>query len=202
VPSSPRPGRRPPRIVAGRLRGRPLDVPPGHGDAVRPTTDRAREAVFNVLVHRFGGDGRFSLSGATVLDAFAGTGALGLEALSRGAGHAVFLERDPGLVRALTARAAAWGVADETTVLRADATRPPQRPPTLAPATLVFLDPPYGRDLAAPALSGLADAGWLAPGALCVVESDQTDALDAPDGFDLMDDRTQGRARLRILRRT
>jgi 16S rRNA (guanine966-N2)-methyltransferase len=187
------------RIVAGRLRGRTLAVP--SGDAVRPTSDRAREALFNVLIHRCGRDGRFSLVGATVLDAFAGTGALGLEALSRGARHAVFLDRDAGTVRDLAVRVTDWGVAEETTVLRADTTRPPARSDGVAPASLVFLDPPYGMGLPGPALMALVEAGWLAPGALCVVETDRGEALPVPDGFDLIDDRVQGRARLRILRR-
>ena len=189
------------RIGAGRLRGRTFGVPSSSGDAVRPTSDRAREALFNVLIHRCGADGRFSLAGATVLDAFAGTGALGLEALSRGAGHVVFLDSDAGVVRDLTARVADWGVADATTVLRADATRPPARPDGVVPASLVFLDPPYGMDLPGPALMALVATGWVAPGALCVIETDTDDPLPARPGFDLIDDRAQGRARLRILRR-
>ncbi|MBB4266067.1 16S rRNA (guanine(966)-N(2))-methyltransferase RsmD [Roseospira visakhapatnamensis] len=184
------------RITAGRLRGKRLEAPPGQ--AVRPTSDRAREALFNVLVHRFQGNGRFTLVGARVLDACAGTGALGLEALSRGAAHVTFLDRDPAQVGALQELARAWGIAAETTVSRADVTRPPPAP---APCALVLMDPPYGQDLAKPALVALDRAGWIAPDALCVVETDRHDPLEPPAGFTLADDRAQGRARLRILRR-
>lgn len=184
------------RITTGRLRGKRLEAPPGL--TVRPTSDRAREALFNVLVHRFQGDGRFTLTGARVLDACAGTGALGLEALSRGTAHVTFLERDPALARRLRALTRDWGVAAETTVLRADVTRPP---PASAPCSLILMDPPYGQGIPTPALAALNAAGWIAPGALCVVETDRPDPLAPPPGFALVDDRTQGRARLRILRR-
>ncbi len=184
------------RITTGRLRGKRLEAPPGLN--VRPTSDRAREALFNVLVHRFQGDGRFTLVGARVLDACAGTGALGLEALSRGAAHVTFLERDPALARRLQGLARDWGVAVETTVLRADVSRPP---PASAPCSLILMDPPYGQGIPTPALAALDAAGWIAPGALCVVETDRPDPLAPPPGFTLADDRTQGRARLRILRR-
>ncbi|MQX36160.1 RsmD family RNA methyltransferase [Roseospira navarrensis] len=185
------------RIVSGTLRGRRLEAPPGR--AVRPTSERARAALFDVLTHRFQADGRFVLAGAPVLDAFAGTGALGLEALSRGAGHVTFLERDAALVRALSDRAAAWGVAAAVTVRRADATRPPARPAGRDPCTLLLLDPPYGQALAAPTLAALAAAGWVAPGALCVVETGCDEPLDPPAGFALADTRDHGRARVRVL---
>ncbi|MBB4287317.1 RsmD family RNA methyltransferase [Roseospira goensis] len=187
------------RITSGDLRGRRLEAPPGH--AVRPTSERARAALFDVLVHRFQGDGRFALAGATVLDACAGTGALGFEALSRGAAEVVFLERDAALTRALTRRARDWGVAGAVHVLTGDVTRPPARPADRAPPTLVLLDPPYGAGLAGPALAALDAAGWLAPGALCVVETARTEPFDAPPGFAPCDDRSHGRVRLRILRR-
>jgi len=184
------------RITTGRLRGKRLEAPPGQ--AVRPTSDRAREALFNVLIHRFQGDGRFALVGAKVLDACAGTGALGLEALSRGAAHVTFLERDPGLARRLQALTRDWGVAAETTVLRADVTRPPRAP---APCSLLLMDPPYNQGIPAVALAALDRAGWVAPDTLCVVETDTPEPLEPPPGFTLEDDRAQGRARLRILRR-
>lgn len=187
------------RITTGRLRGRRLEAPAG--TAVRPTSDRARAALFDVLVHRLQGDGGFALAGARVLDAFAGTGALGLEALSRGAAHATFLDRDTAMVRRLQRVTADWGLDHETAVLTADATRPPPPPAGGAPSHLVFLDPPYGQGLASPALSALTAAGWLTPEAVCVIETDRTEPLDPPCGFVLCDDRTQGRARLRILRR-
>lgn len=187
------------RIAAGQLRGRRLEAPAGH--AVRPTSERARTAAFDVLLHRAAGDGAARLIGAGVLDAFAGTGALGLEAISRGAAEAVFLDRDAGLVRALTRTAAAWGLSDRVRAQTVDVLRPPRRPGDVAPRALVFLDPPYGRELAGPALLGLERAGWLASKALVLVETGADEPFDPPDGFTLWDDRRQGRNRLRWLER-
>jgi 16S rRNA (guanine966-N2)-methyltransferase len=185
------------RIVSGDLRGRRLVVPPGRD--VRPTSERARAALFDVLTHRFQADGRFSLAGARVLDAFAGSGALGLEALSRGAGHAVFMDLDPALTRTLERLCADWRLGVTADILRADATRPPPRPAGTDPRTLIFLDPPYGREMAAPALAALAAKNWLAPDALCVVETARTETFAPPSGFTVLDDRAHGRARLRTL---
>ena len=189
------------RIVGGRHRGRAIRVPLGHD--VRPTADRAREALFNVLVHAdFGGDGTSPISDARVLDAFAGSGALGLEALSRGAARLTCLELAAEACRAIAANAAALGETARVTVRRADATRPPPAPgdPDVAPCDLVLLDPPYGSGLAAPALGGLAAAGWIAPGALVVVESGPHDAFEAPPGFVRLGQRRYGKATLNFLR--
>ena len=189
------------RIVGGRHRGRAIRVPPGHD--VRPTADRAREALFNVLAHAdFGGGGTSSIREARVLDAFAGSGALGLEALSRGAARLTCLELAAGACRAIAANAAALGETARVTVRRADATRPPPAPsdPAVAPCDLVLLDPPYGSGLAGPALGGLAAAGWIAPGALVVVESGPRDAFEAPPGFARLDQRRYGKATLSFLR--
>ena len=188
------------RIVGGRHRGRAIRVPPGHD--VRPTADRAREALFNVLAHAdFGGDGTSPIDDARVLDAFAGSGALGLEALSRGAARLTCLELAADACRAIAANAAALGETARVTVRRADATRPPPAPgdPAVAPCDLVLLDPPYGSGLAAPALTALADAGWVAPGALVVVESGPRDVFEAPPGFTPVDQRRYGKAMLRFL---
>lgn len=187
------------RIAAGHLRGRRLEAPAGH--AVRPTSERARATAFDVLLHRAAGDGGARLTGAAVLDAFAGTGALGLEALSRGARHAVFLDRDAALTRALRRLAVDWGLSDHVHSLTGDALRPPRRPEDVAPRGLVFLDPPYGRDLARPALVALDQAGWLAPDALVLIETGKDESFAPPSGFVLWDDRRQGRNRLRWLER-
>jgi 16S rRNA (guanine966-N2)-methyltransferase len=182
------------RIIAGRHRGRPLAAPEGLG--VRPTSDRAREALFDILAH-----GRFSdgpaYDAARVLDAFAGTGAFGLEALSRGAAQAVFMEKDRNALGALRANIAALGEEKSAAVLPVDARRAPA---AAAPCTLAFLDPPYGEDLAAPALIALAAAGWLAPAALVVVEVAARQKFAAPEGFALLDERRYGAARLVFLR--
>lgn len=179
------------RIVAGRHRGRRLDVPAGL--AVRPTSERAREALFDILEHgRFGG-----CAEAHVLDAFAGTGALGLEALSRGARFVTFLEADRTARAVLLRNIAALGETARSLVLAADALHPP---PARAPATLAFLDPPYAEDAAAPALVALHEAHWLAPDALVVIELAARRPFAPPAGFTLVEERRYGAARLVFLR--
>ncbi len=189
-----------PRIIAGRHRGRALAVPAGA--ATRPTADRVRQALFDMLWHAPGWGGRGVVEGARVLDAFAGTGALGLEALSRGAAHASFLETDRAALAALRANIAACREEARATVLPADAARPPR---ASAGCGLVFLDPPYGAaaDLVPGALAALAAAGWIAPGALVCIETGRGDAPPAAvlaAGFTPLAERTHGAARLHILR--
>lgn len=177
------------RIIAGRFKGRRLAVPPG--TTTRPTSDRARQALFDMLLHApFAG--RAVVEGALVLDAFAGTGALGIEALSRGAAEALFIEHDAAALKAL--RANLSGLPARAVV--ADATDPPPAP---FAATLAFFDPPYAHGFAARALVALAARGWLADGALVCVETGRDEELDLP-GFTLLDDRAHGKARLRTLR--
>ena len=184
------------RLIGGKWRGRRLVAP--EGNAVRPTSDRVREALFNILEHRgFKPGGGSPIPGAQVLDGFAGTGSLGLEALSRGADHATFIEKDRVAQRALEANIASGKAADQATVLRADCRIPPL---AARACTLVFLDPPYGNDQAGPALTALADAGWIAEDALCVVELGARDDFAAPAGFTVLDERRYGAARIVILR--
>jgi 16S rRNA (guanine966-N2)-methyltransferase len=186
------------RIVAGRHRGRRLIAPPGR--AVRPTADRTRQALFNILEHgHFVAGGGSPIRDAHVLDAFAGTGAMGLEALSRGAGHAVFMETARPALDALKRNVAACGEEEHTEILRVDATRPP---PSQARAgcALAFLDAPYNSGLAAPCLSALAAGGWLAEGALCTVELAVGEAFAPPEAFDALDERRYGAARVVVLR--
>ena len=177
------------RIIAGRWRGRILHAPPGLD--TRPTSDRAREALFSMLAARLG---RFE--GLRVADIFAGTGALGLEALSRGAAHASFVEKDRAALAALRANLARLG-AD------AMATVHPSSALSLAradrPHDLLFLDPPYGRGLAQPTLACLAAQGWIAPYALVSVETSRDETLDMPD-FTTEAVRDYGKARLHLLR--
>jgi 16S rRNA (guanine966-N2)-methyltransferase len=182
------------RIIAGRHRGRALEAPPG--TAVRPTSDRAREALFDILAHGRFSDGPAFLD-AQVLDAFAGTGAFGLEALSRGARYATFLEKDRGARMALTANVAKLGETARCTVLGGDALKPPR--PT-EPCNLVFLDPPYHEDLAGPALVALTRAGWIAGDALIIVEVAARQAFPAPEGFDVLEERKYGAARIVFMR--
>ena len=184
------------RIVGGKWRGRRLTAPEGR--AVRPTSDRLREALLNILEHReFQAGGGSPLPGARVLDGFAGTGALGLEALSRGAKHATFIEKDRVAQRTLEANIAACDAAGLATILRADCRAPPR---TTAACDLVFLDPPYGEDQTGPALTALANAGWLAEDALCSVELSAREDFTAPAGFTILDERRYGAARIVILR--
>jgi len=185
------------RIVGGKHRGRRIEAPPGL--EVRPTSDRAREALFNILIHgHLSADGTSPLPGARVLDAFAGSGALGLEALSRGAAHALFLESDSKACASIRANAKTLGETANVTVVPGDATKPPPCPG--APCGIAFLDPPYGRDLAAPALAALAARGWIADGAVCIIELAIGDGLTLPHDFALLDDRRYGKARLSLLR--
>ena len=174
------------RIIAGAWRGRALSAPPG--DATRPTADRVRQALFDRLMHAPWA-GRTAVDGARVLDVFAGTGALGLEALSRGAAHATFLETGRAALVVLRANVAACRAEGRCTVLAADALRPPPG----QGCGLVFLDPPYGQGLAGPAVAALQAAGWIAPGALIVAEVGREEAL--PCGEPL-DDSTHGAARV------
>ena len=177
------------RIVAGAWRGRALTAPPG--EATRPTSDRARQALFDVLMHAPWG-GREWLEQAVVLDAFAGTGALALEALSRGAVRAVCLERDAGALAALRANIAACGATESCTVRRADALRPPPG----VPCALVFLDPPYGQGLVPRAVAALRQAGWLGPPGILVAETGRGEEL--PDLGTKLADRIHGAARITI----
>lgn len=180
------------RIVAGAWRGRRLVAPPGR--ATRPTGDRVRQALFDMLMHAPWG-GRAVVEGARVLDAFAGTGALGLEALSRGAAHATFMERDRAALVALRANIAACGAGDRVRVLAVDATRPPAAD---APCGLVFLDPPYGEALVPRALGALRDKGWLAPAALIVAETGVDEELAEPA---MLASRVHGVARITVWRK-
>jgi 16S rRNA (guanine966-N2)-methyltransferase len=188
----------PPRIVAGKHRGRPLVVPPGL--EVRPTASRARESLFNILMHAdLGGDGTSPLPGARVLDAFAGSGALGIEALSRGAAHATFLDSSAEVVRAIGENLRTLKESGNARVIRTDVTQP-QPAPAGAACALAFLDPPYKSGLGAPALGALGRAGWLAPGALCILEIGAREELEAVAGFTVIDERRYGAARIVFLR--
>lgn len=173
------------RIIGGRHRGARLDVP-RIGD-LRPTLDRVRENIFNILLHRFF-DG--TLSGVRVLDVFAGSGAYGLEALSRGADHATFIDAHPVALATIRGNAESLKESARVTLLKRDG-RALGNPPAGAggPASLAFLDPPYGRDLVPTALSALAAHGWLVAGAACVVETGARDCLQVPLGFTCLDER-------------
>ena len=183
------------RIVAGRHRGRRLLAPPG--ETVRPTSDRAREALFNILSHGNLAAGGIPFAQKAVLDAFAGTGALGLEALSRGAAEAVFIEPDRQALAILRKNIEALGEGARARVVPGDATRPQRATSACA---VVFLDPPYRSGFAGPALAALAAAGWLAPDALAVIELGAREHFAPPAGVTLLEERVYGAARLVFLR--
>ena len=179
------------RIVAGAWRGRNLVGPAG--TITRPTADRVRQALFDMIWHAPWG-GRDAIEGASVLDAFAGTGALGLEALSRGAAAATFLDTDKAALASLRANIAACRAEAQCRVLAADAARPPQG----MPCGLLFLDPPYAQGFVPRAVAALGRAGWIGPGALIVAELGRDEALPALGT--LLAERTHGAARVGVWR--
>ena len=174
------------RIVAGRFKGASLEAPKGL--STRPTSDRVRQALFNVLEH---GPARFEFEGARVLDLFAGTGALALEALSRGARYAVFIEEDAAARAAIRRNVEALSLTGVTKIWRRDATRLGEAG-TLQPFELVFCDPPYGKGLGERALAAAATGGWLAKGAIAVLEERAASKIAWPAPFREIDRRRYG----------
>jgi 16S rRNA (guanine966-N2)-methyltransferase len=182
------------RVVGGRLKGRNL-ASPGSRD-IRPTADRLRESVFNILVHAYGNP----VEGARVLDLFAGTGALGIEAISRGAAFTLFIDNGAEARALLRNNVEALGLGGVTKVFRRDATNlGPARP--LQPFSLAFLDPPYGKGLAEAALVSLRDGGWLLTGALLVIEEAKAATFSTPDGFAELERRAYDDTEFVFLRR-
>jgi 16S rRNA (guanine966-N2)-methyltransferase len=178
------------RVIAGEWRGRPLQAP--EGSATRPTADRAREGLFSMLASRLG-----TFEGLHVADLFAGTGALGIEALSRGAAHCTFVEKDRTAAASLQqnlARFSALPRADIRTQA-VEYASPPARP-----CDIVLMDPPYATGLAALALTRIGNPAWVAPGGLLSVESD-SERLDPPPGFAVETERRFGKAHILLLRR-
>jgi 16S rRNA (guanine966-N2)-methyltransferase len=180
------------RIVGGEFRGRALVAPAG--SETRPTSDRVREALFNILAH-----GDYPLKGARVIDLFAGAGALGLEALSRGASFALFVEEAAPARAAINRNIEALGLTGRTRTFRRDATDLGKIQAGLKPFDLAFLDPPYARCLLSPALEALARGGWLAPGARLIAEMREGEAFTPPAAFVVTGERTYGETTIRFL---
>jgi 16S rRNA (guanine966-N2)-methyltransferase len=181
------------RVVGGKFRGRALAAPRSHD--IRPTSDRLRESLFNILAHSYS----LPQADTRVLDLFAGTGALGIEALSRGAAQALFVEtgvEGRGIIRT---NMEAFGLNGVARILRRDATMLGTAG-TIAPFDLVFLDPPYGKGLGEKALASTAAGGWLTPGAVCVLEERAAAEIALPTGFELIDQRSSGDSRLLFAR--
>ena len=181
------------RIAGGVHRGRRIAVPAGQ--TVRPTSDKVRAALFNILAHRDWDGLGFLPRNARVLDAFAGTGALGLEALSRGATEALFLENDPSVRKALERTLADVDEIHRAFVLPRDATKPGTMPGGER-FGLVLADAPYNSGLAATALDAFAREGWLAPRALAVIELEAREPFFAPEAFEVIEERAYGSTRL------
>lgn len=183
------------RIVGGALRGRALKAP--KSQAVRPTSDRLRESIFDILAHAYDN----IVEGAVVIDLFAGTGALGLEALSRGAARVLFVDNGFEARALLRENIETLGLGGVTRVFRRDATKLGLAPPGEG-FTLAFLDPPYREGRAAPALAELLRGGWLASGALVVIEEDSHAQIDLPEGLNREETRHYGDTQLVLARRT
>ena len=184
------------RIVSGSFRGKTLASPAG--EATRPTSDRARQAIFNILEHAAWSPG---VRDVRVIDLFAGSGALGFEALSRGAAFCLFVETDEAARGAIRENVEAMGLFGKTRVHRRDATDLGVRPGADGPAFgLAFLDPPYAKGLGEAALQRLAEGGWLAPGAIVVFERGAAEPEVGVPGFEPLDARDYGAARVHFLR--
>lgn len=192
------------RITAGEFRGRVLQAP--KGDTVRPTSDRTRQAIFNII---FSGNWldegeEFDLEGATVLDVFCGTGALGLEAISRGADTCVFVDKDRTSIECTKANAEMLKLGPRATFILREAAKIGPKPAAIQPARIVFIDPPYRKDLVPSALQALSEGGWIETGALVVVETEsgiaEGDLAGLP--FDVRDTRAYGDTLIRFLRKT
>ena len=181
------------RIVGGEFKGRKLAEP--KTDRIRPTTDRTRETLFNILAHR----PEFGFGEARILDLFSGTGALGVEALSRGARFCLFVEEDVEARGLIRSNMESFGLNGRAKIFRRDATKL-GIPGTMEPFDIVFADPPYGKGLGEQALASAREGGWLRPGALAVLEETASAGFALPEGFDLADERSMGVTTLRFLR--
>jgi 16S rRNA (guanine966-N2)-methyltransferase len=170
------------RVVGGRLRSREIAAP--KSSAIRPTADRLRESLFNILTHGYGDP----VSGARVLDLFAGTGALGIEALSRGADYVLFVDDGAEARALLRGNTQTLGLAGVTRIFRRDATALGPCYP-VEPFTLAFLDPPYGKGLAEKSLAAARDGKWLLPGSIAVVEEAKDAAFKTPEGYEELERR-------------
>ena len=182
------------RIIAGKFRGRNLEAP--HSNGIRPTSDRLRESIFNILEHNYD----YAADHARVLDLFAGTGACGLEALSRGAEYAVFVDTGTEARGIIRRNIEKLGVGGISRIFRRDATCLGSAHPN-QPFSLVFCDPPYGKGLTVTALSSCREGGWLASDALIIAEDEKgVDPLIPADGFEFLEERIYGETRIQFAR--
>lgn len=183
------------RVVGGRLKGRALQGP--GSNAIRPTSDRLRETLFNILAHSYDNPAE----GARAIDLFAGTGAMGIEVLSRGARFVLFVDQSAEACAIVRANIAALGLAGTTRILRRDA-RKLGAVPEQETYNLVFLDPPYGKGLVPPTLEALRDGGWIEKGALVIIEESAGADVNLPDGFAAIETRSHGDTKVMFARAT
>ena len=181
------------RIVGGKFKGFRLTAP--SGQSIRPTSDRSREAIFNILSHGLG----FKFDGITVLDLFSGTGALGFEALSRGANRVVFIDNKISAIKNIRSNGRSIGQTPFFSVRQIDASCLPARTNRDETAALAFLDPPYRKNLITPSLIALDEGGWLRMGAVVVVEMAKTDHYKLPPLFSLTSERKYGKSKITLL---
>ncbi len=183
------------RIVAGKHKGRPLDAPSGR--ATRPTSDRARESIFNVLAHGINGVDGANINGARIADVFAGTGALGLEAISRGAGFCIFIESAKSAIATLKGNISALGEDEATAVISGPAEKAPSPPggPIDGAVDIAFFDAPYDMGLTSPALERLVLKGWFKPGSIAVIEVGKDEDFYLPAESEIIKKKTGGAAR-------
>ena len=181
------------RIVGGKFSGRTLHAP--SGQSVRPTSDRVRESLFNILEH-----GDYPLAGARVIDLFAGSGALGLEAISRGAVYGLFVEEGAAARAAIRRNIESLALTGATRIFRRDATKLGAIPAGITPFDLALIDPPYDRGLVMPCLLALREGGWLASRATLVVETRDSETFELPTNFEHIDERVYGETKLWFLK--
>ncbi len=183
------------RIVAGKHKGKLISGPTGV--AVRPTSDRVREAIFNILAHsEWRQSAPLDIRGARVLDGFCGTGALGLEALSRGCHFTTFIDNDLTSLNLCKRNVKNLGEAEASAILLCDCLNPIK---TENPCNLVFLDPPYRKNIIPEVLTALSCAGWIAEGGVCVIETSTKQSTQPPDNFEFHNQRSYGRTLITFL---
>ena len=183
------------KIIAGKHRGRNIETAPSKD--IRPTTGFAREGMFNILMHgRFAGENT-PLVGKRVVDLFCGSGALGFEALSRGASHVTFIDQNPKALELAKKTASTIGETANSAFIRSDSTHVPR---AVLPCSLAFVDPPYDKGLAEKGLESLLQGGWLEDGAIVIVEQSKKEPLKISSAFSLLDERNYGIAKISILK--
>jgi 16S rRNA (guanine966-N2)-methyltransferase len=185
------------RIVAGKHKGRRIELLKEAGPHIRPTSEFAREAIFNIIAHSKHGLAGQSFADHKALDVFCGTGAFGLEALSRGVAHVTFIDQARDAITCARYNAEKMKETEHTDFLTADATKLGRARQAYS---LVFLDPPYFKKMLEPALKSLKEGGWLAPDALIIIEHDSKEEIHLPEGFSTIDERRYGRASIKLIK--